>query len=80
MFHATGLTGWQRSADAQSVSTPVPAQPPTPASSEATAAEATVEQELDSLQIQAAQAAATLDQIRRRIDEIAAAKSQDSEE
>ncbi len=67
MFHATGLTGWQRAAAAE----PAPTPP-------ATATEVTEEQELKMLKAQANVAATTLDQIRQRIDEIAAAKSRDS--
>jgi hypothetical protein len=68
MCHATGLTGWQRAASAEPAPTPPPAN----------VSEVTEEQELEMLKAQANEAATTLDQIRQRIDEIAAAKSRDS--
>jgi len=63
MFYATGLTGWQR---AMGVPVGTAAEPP-PVSPE---------QELQMLKQQAESAAATLEQVRRRIDELTAAKSQ----
>lgn len=59
MFHATGLTGWQRAA-----TPPPPVVPPAPA------VEPSVQQEIASLQVQANEAAAALEQIRKRIDEL----------
>lgn len=73
MFHATGLTGWQRAMADEPVSTP-PATTPPP-----TTTNVTVEQELASLQAQANEAATALDQIRQRIDEIAAVQPHETE-
>jgi hypothetical protein len=56
-FYATGLTGWQRAA---AMSTAQPPQAGSPAA------------ELEMLKAQAEAAAATLDQVRRRIDELTA--------
>jgi hypothetical protein len=70
IFFATGLTGWQREMAAEPAA-PVPS---------AAAAESTVEQELAALQAQANATATALEEIRQRIDEIAAAKSQEAAE
>ena len=67
MFYATGLTGWQR-AEA-GVAPVLPQTPPA----------VDPQQELQSLAAQADAAAATLEQVRRRIDEITAARAQSSE-
>ena len=69
MFHATGLTGSQQATVTKPAVEPPPATP-----------EPSIEQELTSLQAQAAEAVATLDQIRKRIDEIAVATSQEANE
>jgi hypothetical protein len=53
MFHATGLTGWQRAAAAAQT-------PPSPA------------EEVEMLKAQAEAAAATLEQVRQRIDTLTA--------
>lgn len=65
-YYATGLTGWQRAAMSPAVGA-MPAQ-------DTSATPVPEEVELQSLRAQAETAAATLDQVRRRIDEIAAAK------
>lgn len=67
MFYATGLTGWQRAGAAAPVGA-APAEPP--------AAPMHEEEEIEMLRAQAEAAAATLEQIRARIDEITAAKAQ----
>jgi hypothetical protein len=61
MFYATGLTGWQRAAMGVA-ETPAATQPPQDDS---------LQQELQMLKTQAEATAATLDQIRQRIEEIA---------
>ena len=70
MYQATGLTGWQREMAAEAAPAVPPSEP----------VETTVEQDLAALQVQAAATAASLDEIRQRIDEIAAAKSQEASE
>jgi len=60
MFYATGLTGWQRAAAAVAPQDPAVA-PPQPTSDE---------QELELLKRQAEAAATTLEEVRRRINEI----------
>jgi hypothetical protein len=75
MLHATGLTGWQRATATEPVVATPPPEPTTPPATP----NLTVEQELASLQAQANQAVATLDQIRQRIDEIAATQTQETE-
>ena len=62
MFRATGLTGWQRAADQTSAPEPPASEEPAEPLNE----------ELSNLATQAQQAAATLEAIRRRIEEIAA--------
>lgn len=69
MFHATGLTRWQRAMAAE----PAPA-PPASAPADRSP-EVAIEQELASLQAQAQEAAAALEEIRQRIDQIAASRS-----
>ena len=73
MFHATGLTGWQRAMAGQ----PAPAAPAAPAPA-TEVPQGVVEQELASLHAQADQTAAALEQIRQRIEELAAANSQET--
>lgn len=72
MFHATGLTGWQRAMGGQ----PDAAAPAAPTPT-AEVPQGVVEQELASLHAQADQTAAALEQIRHRIEELAAANSQE---
>ena len=71
MFHATGLTGWQRAAGADQAVPPVGASQPVPP------AEATPDrtQELEILKRQAEQLADTLEQITGRIDELRSEQS-----
>lgn len=69
MFYATGLTGWQRAA--MDAAEPPAATQPQPAEA--------VQQELEVLKTQAAAVAAALDQIRRRIEEIATSRPASSE-
>lgn len=69
MFHATGLTRWQRAAANEPVA---PTTPPA-------ATDLTVEQELASLQAQADEAVTALDQIRQRIDEIATTQARETQ-
>ncbi len=65
MFYATGLTGWQRAGTgAAGVASPAPAAEPT----------LSQEEELQALKAQAEAAAATLEQLRRRIEEIAGSR------
>jgi len=66
MFYATGLTGWQRAAMA-AAEPPAAAQPPQYDDS--------LQEELLSLKRQAEATAATLDQLRQRIDQIAASRN-----
>jgi len=61
MFYATGLTGWQRAA--MDVAEPPAAMQPPP--------QEAVQQELEVLKTQVEATAAAIDQIRRRIEEIA---------
>ncbi len=77
MYHATGLTGWQREMAAEAAA---PAVAPAPPVVPSEPAENTVEQELAALQAQAAATASSLEEIRQRIDEIAATKSQEASE
>jgi len=66
MFYATGLTGWQRAAMGfPGVPGGLAAEPPA----------VSAEQELQMLRQQADAAAATLESVRRRMDEIAAARA-----
>jgi hypothetical protein len=64
MFHATGLTGWERAAADVPDDTATVASPDSPPQSE-----------LQMLQTQVETAAATLHQIRQRLDELAAEKA-----
>ncbi len=77
MFYATGLTGWQRAAGGQPAPVAAPVAPVAPAPVAETP-QGVVEQELASLHAQADQTAAALEQIRQRIEELAAANSQET--
>ncbi len=65
MFYATGLTGWQRAA------ANAPDLPPDATPSQEVPPEVPPEEELQALKAQADAAAATLERIRQRIDELA---------
>ena len=67
MYHATGL-------QLEMAAVPAPSVPPS------APAENTVEQELAALHAQATATAASLEEIRQRIDEMAATKSQEVSE
>lgn len=69
MFYATGLTGWQRAA--MDAAEPPAATQPQP--------QEAVQQELEAIKTQAEATAASLDQIRRRIEEIATSRPATSE-
>ena len=63
MFYATGLTGWQRAAAMAPQDAPVAAPPPM-----------SREQEIELLKQQAEAAAATLEEVRRRINDLQKAR------
>jgi hypothetical protein len=63
MFNLTGLTGWQRAAEATE-------PPPAPAEPTSAPAPANRDAELAELKAQAQSAAATLEAIERRIDQL----------
>lgn len=70
MFHATGLTGWQRDAAAEPAAEPVTPPP-------VTVNQVTEEQEIEALKVQANDTAAKLEAIQQRIDALAAGRSRD---